>query len=581
MGRKRCRPEGSTELRERAERRASDLPEPFGPPSMAEAQKAVHELQVHRIELEMQNEELRRARLETEAALERYMALFDFAPIGYVCLDQRETIREVNHAAARLLGMERGAMVGMRIRWLVAAHDLGAVVGLLGRAPRSGFSESCEVEMVGKRPPALAVRLTATVHTGASGEPKILLALEDIRERRAREDAFLATQRALREANQRKDVFLAVLSHELRNPLAPIKNSLYVLERAEPDAEAAHRARTIIERQVAHLARLVDNLVDVSRMTQGKIHLQREQVDLAALVRGAIEDHRTSFEANGVRLEARIESARCPVFANPARLVQALTNVLGNARKFTPHGGTVTVTLRCEGERAALSVRDTGMGIPPDMLAHVFEPFAQGPQASDRARGGLGLGLAMVKGLVELHGGVVGIHSEGPGRGTEVKLWLPLHAEGRAPAGAAEVAPIAGRRILVIDDNADSAETLRDALAFSGHDVRTALDGPSGLAMARDFRPEIVICDIGLPQMDGCDVARAFRADEALRGARLVALSGYAQPEDRRRAFEAGFNEYVVKPPSFELLERLVTEPPQPKPNGELSTDEQMHALLH
>jgi two-component system, chemotaxis family, CheB/CheR fusion protein len=253
------------------------------------------------------------------------------------------------------------------------------------------------------------------------------------------------------------------------------------------------------------------------------------------------------------------------VHADAARVVQILSNLLGNAEKFTPREGTVIVSLNRDDDRkVALRVSDTGAGIDPGMLPRVFESFVQAPQTMDRARGGLGLGLAMVKGLAELHGGSVSVASEGFGRGTEVTVLLPTEDPPLPlPASDSEVAPSRGRRVLVIDDNADNAESMQEALQLDGHEVRIAYDGPSGIDVARMFQPEIVVCDIGLPGMDGYAVARAFRAAEAFKDVPLVAVTGYTRPEDLRRASDAGFNRHLAKPVSIEALERLISEVPE------------------
>jgi two-component system CheB/CheR fusion protein len=439
----------------------------------------------------------------------------------------------------------------------VTSAELGVTSAELGVTSAELGVTSAELGAIKNR----LFRLSA--HGITREEPTILLAFEDITDRKAREATLARTEEALRDADRRKDEFLAALSHELRNPLTPIKNSLSVLGRRDLDTRAVDRAQQIIDRQVSHLTRLVDDLLDVTRITRGKIILQREKLNLADLVRRTLDDHRASFDASGVRLEGRIEAGAFWVDGDPARLVQVLSNVLCNAEKFTPRGGTVTVRLRRESGRASLEVHDTGMGIAPDVLRGLFEPFAQAPQTLDRARGGLGLGLAMAKGLVELHGGAIDIASDGPGTGTLVTMRLPL--ETSAPLSAARTPAAqtdARRRVLVVEDHVDSAESLRFALALDGHDVQIAGDGASGLVLAERFRPEIVFCDIGLPDMDGFAVARAFRERPALARTHLVALSGYAQREDVRRALAAGFDQHVAKPPELEKLRQILAEAP-------------------
>ncbi len=399
--------------------------------------------------------------------------------------------------------------------------------------------------------------------------PAVYRALREADERAARqrlEDALRQRMEELAEANRRKTEFLAVLAHELRNPLAPIFSSLEVLAVA-PTEEAAARARAVVERQVRHMAHLLDDLLDVSRISRGKILLRRQPVDLARLVRETAEDHRRPLEEAGVTLEAAVPPEAVWVSGDATRLAQVAGNLLSNAAKFTPSGGRVQVRLECVPgrEEVVLTVRDTGVGIEPAVLARLFEPFAQGEVSSER--GGLGLGLAMVRGLVELHGGSVSVFSAGRNRGAEFRIALPLASPDAVPTEAAAppingAAPApAGRRVLVIDDNRDAADTLRDLLELSRHQVEVAYTGPDGLEIARRFRPDVVLCDLGLPGMDGYTVASRLREDAATAAAHLIAVTGYGQEEDRRRTREAGFDLHLTKPVDPSRLRELLEEP--------------------
>ncbi len=382
------------------------------------------------------------------------------------------------------------------------------------------------------------------------GRFSVLSLVLDVTERKRAEDA-------LREADRAKNEFLAVLSHELRNPLAPIKNSLYILDRAAPGGEQARRAQAVVARQVDQLSRLVDDLLDVTRIARNKLTLQRSRLELGQLVRRTLEDYRPIFDAAGVSLELETAPAPIHVDADGHRIAQVVGNLLHNAAKFTPRGGRVVVAVAEDAAagRAVVTVVDTGLGLTPEMSAYVFEPFMQAAEGRDRPEGGLGLGLALVKGVVELHGGDVSASSAGPGLGSRFVVRLPLELSAPAPVERrAAAVRERHRRVLVIEDNIDAADSLRDVLQVQGHEVAVAYDGGSGIALAREFRPEVVLCDIGLPGMDGYEVARAFRADEALRSAQLVALSGYALAEDQQRASEAGFDQHLTKPPSFERL---------------------------
>jgi PAS domain S-box-containing protein len=365
-------------------------------------------------------------------------------------------------------------------------------------------------------------------------------------------------EEALREA-ERKDEFLAVLSHELRNPLTPIRNSLAILERAVPGGSQALRAQAIIGRQVGHLARLVDDLLDVTRIARGKAQLQRERFELGEIVGRTVEDYRAAFVDGGIAFAEAISADPMWLVGDATRIAQVVGNLLANAAKFTPRGGRVKLTLERADDTAELRVRDDGQGIAPDVLDHVFEAFAQAPQTPDRKGGGLGLGLALVRGFVQLHGGSVAVSSAGVGRGAEFTVHLPLEA---MPVMRAEPRasnrPVRRRRVLIIEDNTDAADTLREVLELCGHEVRVAFDGPEGLRVAGAFDPDVLLCDIGLPGMTGYEVARTLRADERLRGTVLVALTGYSLPDDLRRASDAGFAHHVRKPPNLDELIRLL-----------------------
>jgi PAS domain S-box-containing protein len=381
----------------------------------------------------------------------------------------------------------------------------------------------------------------------------------DITEDRRAAEALRASEAALKEADRRRNDFLAVLSHELRNPLAPIRNSLFLLDRTAPGSEQARRAKAVIDRQVEQLSRLIDDLLDVTRITRGKIRIQRLCFDLADLVRRTAEDHQSIFVGDG--LEFHISAGEQPLMVNgdPARIAQAIGNLLCNAAKFTPAGGQVHLELTADGNLAMIRVRDTGIGISPEVLSRLFHPFEQADSTLDRNLGGLGLGLALVKGLVELHGGNVEAYSNGVHQGTEVIIRLPLeNATTTSSMDGPTTQLRTRRRVLVIEDNVDAAETLREALEFWQHIVEVACNGPDGLSKARAFKPDVVLCDIGLPGMDGYQVARAFRADEALRSIYLVALTGYALPEDIEKAQAAGFNQHLAKPPSLDKLATII-----------------------
>jgi PAS domain S-box-containing protein len=367
---------------------------------------------------------------------------------------------------------------------------------------------------------------------------------------------------SLEEADRRKNQFLAVLSHELRNPLAPIRNSLYVLEHAEPGGEQARRAQAVIDRQVAHMTRLVDDLLDVTRISRGKIQLRRETLDLADVTRRAAEDHLAAFVTSAVELEVAVPEEPVRISGDRTRVAQVIDNLLQNAVRFTQPGGRVSLSVEADATlgQAIARVRDTGAGIAPEILPHLFQPFTQADTTLARSKGGLGLGLALVKGLVELHGGRVSVASEGLGKGAEfeVRFALQAAASAREPPPRSTVPSGCPRRVLIIEDNVDAAESLREALEFGGHLVDVACTGTAGIEKARTFVPDVILCDIGLPGMDGYEVARAVRADAKLRGIRLVALTGYAAPDDVTKARESGFDRHLAKPPSLREIEEAL-----------------------
>ncbi|MCU0625127.1 MAG: PAS domain-containing protein [Gemmatimonadaceae bacterium] len=367
-----------------------------------------------------------------------------------------------------------------------------------------------------------------------------------------------AAAAALREADRRKDDFLAVLAHELRNPLAPVRHAVELLRRADASPAAAARAREIIGRQVAHMTHLIDDLLDVSRIARGLVQLRTAPVDLRDIARAAVESYRAGFDAAGVRLRVELPDQPLPIDGDATRLAQVVANLLHNAEKFTPRDGVVTVRVVEDGADVRLEVRDTGIGIAPALLPHLFTPFSQAEQGLDRSHGGLGLGLALVRGLVELHGGRVTARSDGTGQGTTMTVTLPRRT--RAAAVALPGAPMPtsasfARRVLVVEDNRDAAEMLRALLESAGHTVCVTHDGDSGVAAARSWSPDVVLCDIGLPgALDGYAVARLLRADPALAAVPLVALSGYGRTQDRERALSAGFDHHLVKPVDLATL---------------------------
>jgi PAS domain S-box-containing protein len=370
-------------------------------------------------------------------------------------------------------------------------------------------------------------------------------------------------EEALKEADRRKDEFLAVLAHELRNPLAPISNAVQLMRR--PDGRRqSDRVVEMIGRQVRQIVRLVDDLMEVSRITRGKIDLRLERVPLAEIIHAAVETSQPAIERAGHQLSVALPEEPLVLMADRVRLTQVFANLLNNAAKYTDPGGRIRIDVWPDGGQVLASVRDTGIGIPAEALPRVFDMFAQAHRAAGRGQGGLGIGLTMVRSLVEMHHGTVQALSAGSGMGSEFVVRLPLApledgwAERRGPAQARPYAPFAGQRMLVVDDNRDAADTLALLLEADGAEVRVAYDGRAALAAAESFQPSSVLLDIGMPGMDGWEVARRLRQDQRFAGLRIVALTGWGQDSDRRQTRNRGFTHHLTKPVSLEDLHRIL-----------------------
>jgi signal transduction histidine kinase/ActR/RegA family two-component response regulator len=377
-----------------------------------------------------------------------------------------------------------------------------------------------------------------------------------------RTSALAHANEALREADRRKDEFLAMLAHELRNPLAPVRNGLYILRMPNADGTTRGRVIEMMEQEVRHLTRMVDDLLDVSRITRGKIQLRQETIDLASAVAGAVEAVRPQMEAQRQELAVALPPEPVYLEADPTRLEQVLSNLLNNAAKYTEPGGRIDVAVERDGGRVVVRVRDTGVGIAAELLPHVFDLFTQGDQSLARSHGGLGIGLTLVRRLVEMMGGTVTAHSEGPGRGSEFRV--RLSALSRPARDASKSPNAAGRsgeralRVLVVEDIEDVAEMLATLLGLWGHEARVVPDGPAALLAARTYHPQVVLLDIGLPGLNGYDVARQLRQQAGPEQPLLVAITGYGSEEDHRRSREAGFDHHLVKPVSSAALQAVL-----------------------
>ena len=460
-------------------------------------------------------------------------------------------------AEAALYGLAPSAFGGRYENWLQAVHpdDRSRAQGDVTRAVEECAPFDTEFRVVWPSGAIRRIAAKGTVFYDDAGRPLRMLGINmDVTERKEAEEA-------LREADRRKDEFLAMLAHELRNPLAPIRAGLHLLGVVEQDDPRSARVREMLARQVQQLVRLVDDLLELSRISRGDIELRREPVGLESAIAGAIETSRPLIDERGHRLAVRLPSEPLVLDADPVRLSQIVANLLNNAARYTDPGGHITVSAERHGDGAAIHVADDGVGIPVEMLSRVFDPFTQVDRSSARSHRGLGIGLALVKTLAELHGGSVAVSSAGPGTGSEFTVRLPLaRADGAVGAASDGEQPraSAGCRILVVDDNRDAAESLGLLLETMGHEVRVAHAGEEGLLAMRAFAPMVVLLDIGMPDMDGYEVARRIRSEEGSGRAVLVAITGWGQDEDRRRAREAGFDHHLTKPVDPAELQKLL-----------------------
>jgi two-component system CheB/CheR fusion protein len=504
-----------------------------------------------------------RAEEALRASEERFKAIADHTPDHILIQDRDLRYRLVINPQ---MGLTQKDMIGKTDQDFLSREDADKLTAIKRRVLETGEPIHVELPIATPQGEAQFFDGSYVPRRNAQGEIDGLIGyFKNVTQRKQAEQRLEAANQQLREQDLHKNQFLAILSHELRNPLAPIRNSLYILGRAHSGSQQSQHALDVINRQIGQLTRLVDDLLDVTRVSRNKIQLQRSSLELNDLVRRTVEDHRSLLEGRAIIVEATFAPGPLPMRGDVERLSQVVGNLLQNAAKFTPAGGRVRVSTEAAPSKthAILRVIDSGVGIEPALLGRLFQPFMQADASLDRSQGGLGLGLALVKGLVEMHGGEVHAHSEGLGQGAEFVIELPLdQGAGKEPSTSPARPEAICRRVLVIEDNRDAADSLREVLEFGAHVVEVAYNGPDGLHRARTFKPEIVLCDIGLPGMDGYEVAHAFRANPALKDVFLVALSGYAQPDDLQRARDAGFDKHLAKPSSLEKLEELLADAP-------------------
>jgi PAS domain S-box-containing protein len=487
--------------------------------------------------------ERRRLRAQEAAASRTLAAIVAASPAAIMLLDLDGTVRLWNPAAERIFGWSAAEVVGGQSPAVGDVHAEELRTHLRHIAAGRPIAGVEATRLTRDRGP-IDVALWAAPIVSPEGERQCIAVVVDITDRKRAEAAARA-------AHRRKDEFLAMLGHELRNPLAPILTALQLIQLR--GVHGIDHELGIIDRQTRYLVRLVDDLLDIARITRGGVDLRRAPTDLAVVVARAVEMASPLIEERGQHLTIAVPHAALVVEGDEFRLAQVFHNLLTNAARYMHSGGSIAVRAAAEDGRAVVEVIDDGVGIDPELLPAVFEPFVQGARSLDRAEGGLGIGLALVHSLVTAHGGAVTAHSAGPGRGSRFVVSLPLLADRPAPAAdaAAPASPADSgtrRRVLLVDDNHDAADMLAELLRLAGHDVRVAYDGPAALGEAAAFAPDVALLDIGLPVMDGYELARRLRADLVAPPKRLVALTGYGQDHDRDRSHAAGFHDHMVKP---------------------------------
>jgi PAS domain S-box-containing protein len=490
------------------------------------------------------------------ATFEMYRQLIEsMEDYAVFLMDCQGRVMSWNPGAQRLLGYRQEEILGRDFAVFFTPEDLrsGARDHELQMAAATGRAsdDRWHVRKDGSR--FFGSGITTSVRNDQGEIAGFAKVLRDFTERKRLEEELRSRAEALARADREKDEFLAVLAHELRNPLAPIFYALQLLSQ-DADANAHRQARSIVERQVRRLARLIDDLLDASRIATGKLELRKGRVEVNRLVQHAVETAQPFLTTRRHQLTLTLPGEEIWLEADPSRLEQVLTNLLHNAAKFTDEGGHISLLVEPRAGEVVLRVRDTGMGIPPEVLPRIFEPFIQGNRTNDPSQGGLGIGLTLARRLVELHGGTLLATSDGAGQGSEFAVTLPLPAA-LATAPHPETTPVPAHevrhqplRVLVVDDNEDTVEMLAALLAMDGHEVRMAYSGPDALAAAATFRPDAMVLDLGLPGFDGYEVARRLRQDSADRDMVLIAASGYGQEDDLQRSREAGFDHHLIKP---------------------------------
>jgi PAS domain S-box-containing protein len=496
-------------------------------------------------------------RKRAEETRARLAAIVESSQDAIISKSLDGTIRTWNSGAERLFGYSRDEAVGQPITLIIPEDRLEEERTILDSICRGERVETLETVRISKEKRRRDISVTVSPIRDSGG--RIIGASKIARDIAEQKRA----QEALREADRRKDEFLAILAHELRNPLAPLRNGLEVMRLAADDGDAVAQARGMMERQLAHMVRLIDDLLDISRINRGKMELRRTRVLLADVVSSAVETARPVIDAAGHKLEISVPSEPVVLDADLTRLAQVFGNLLTNSTRYTERGGQIWLTVDRRDDVVLVSVRDTGIGIAAESLPRIFDMFSQVERSIERSNGGLGIGLALVKGLVEMHGGTVTAESAGPKKGTTVTVRLPVAAKcsnHETPGPSESVSPATGhgRRVLVVDDNIDAADSLTRLLRILGNDVRTAHDGIAALATADDFRPELILMDMGMPRLNGYEATRRIRERAWGPSVKIIALTGWGQKGDKERSTAAGCDGHLVKPASLEELNALM-----------------------
>jgi two-component system CheB/CheR fusion protein len=503
-------------------------------------------------------------------AEERVRAVVDHVIDGIVTINARGIVESFNLGAEKIFGYKAAEVIGQSVKILMPEPERSRHDGYV-----KNYLETRQAKIIGIGREVTAVRkdgsrfpLDLAVSEYRLGEKWMFVGVaRDISERKRAEQTAELLYAEVKEADRRKDEFLAMLAHELRNPLAPIRSGLDLLEMEGVDAETSAWARSMMKQQVQHLVRLVDDLLDVSRIMRGKVQLRKEPMTLADAINRGVETARPLIDAQRHRLGVDLPPEPVWIEADAVRMAQVVANLLNNAAKYNDKPGHIWVTAESDGDAAVVRVRDDGIGIESALLPRIFDLFTQADRSVGRSQGGLGIGLTLVRNLVEMHGGSVEAKSDGPGRGSEFIVRLPALAAAPAlPAATpsdAKVRKLPGPRhcILVVDDNVPAARILSEIAGRWHHEVHVAFTGEAALEMAKTFHPNIILLDIGLPGLDGYEVAQRLRKQPEFSRALLVAVTGYGQEEDRRRSREAGFNHHLVKPITPEALHSLLSVP--------------------